>query len=88
MGMSGSEIAALIGVAVLLNGLGVLAWRRGLVGGWFLWVLGLALLAVPVDPMQFPGVGAAACLVALTLALVGPVALLRHRANRKPLPAR
>lgn len=88
MGMSESEIAALVGVAVLLNGLGVLAWRRGMVGRWFMWALGLALLMIPVDPMQLPGVSTAGCVVALALTPIGPVALLRHRANHKPLPAR
>lgn len=88
MGMSESEVAALVVGAVVLDGLGLLAWRQGLVGRWFPWVLGLAVLAVTVDPLQVPGVSLAGCLVALALALVGPVALLRHRARRKALLTR
>ena len=87
MEMSESEIAALVVGAVLLNGLGLLAWRQDLVGRWFLWALGLSLLAATVDPLQFPGVSAAGCLAALALALVGPVAFLRRRANHKAQPS-
>ncbi len=86
MGMSEPELASLVVGAVLLNGLGLLAWRQGLVGRWFPWALGFSLLAVMVDPLQFPGVSAAGCLAALALALVGPAAFLRRRANHKVQP--
>jgi hypothetical protein len=35
MNFSESEIVALMAIAVLLNGVGLLAWRRGLLGHWY-----------------------------------------------------
>ena len=34
MNFSESEMVALMAIAVLLNGVGLLAWRRGLLGHW------------------------------------------------------
>jgi hypothetical protein len=35
MNFSESEIVALMAIAVLLNGVGLLAWRRALLGHWY-----------------------------------------------------
>ncbi len=88
MGMSESEVATVVGVAVVLNGLGVWAWRQDVVGAWFLWALGIALLAVLVDPLQLPGVSLAGCISTLLLALVGPGTLVRRHRDRRALASR
>jgi hypothetical protein len=44
MNFSESEIVALMAIAVLLNGVGLLAWRRGLLGHWYPFAIAAMLL--------------------------------------------
>lgn len=46
MNFSESEIVALMAIAVVLNGLGLLAWRRGLLGRWYPIAIALSVLAL------------------------------------------
>lgn len=55
MNLSESEIVALMAIAVLLNGVGLLAWRRGLLGHWYPIAIGPSMLALLADPMSLPG---------------------------------
>jgi hypothetical protein len=67
MYFSESEIVALMAIAVLLNGVGLLAWRRGLLGHWYPIAIGLSMLALLADPMSLPGVASAGAIAAMLL---------------------
>lgn len=79
MNLSESEVLALMTAAVLLNTVGFSAWKRGAVGQWYLYAVGLAVLALLVDPYQFPGLGSSGAIAAFALGLYGLVAWVRHR---------
>ena len=79
MNFSESEIVALMAIAVLLNGVGLLAWRRGLLGNWYPMAIGLSVLALLADPMSLPGVASGGAIAAMQLGVFGLVVSLRHR---------
>ncbi len=79
MNFSESEIVALMAIAVLLNGVGLLAWRRGLLGHWYPIAIGLSMLALLADPMSLPGVASAGAMAAMLLGGFGLVVSVRHR---------
>ena len=79
MNLSESEVVALMTAAVFLNAVGFIAWKRGAVGQWYLYAVGLAVLALLVDPYQFPGLGSSGVIAAFALGLYGLVAWVRHR---------
>ena len=73
MNFSESEIATLMAITVAFNGVGLLAWRRGLVGRWYPIALALAVLALTADPMSLLGVGRAGAVAAMLLGGFGLV---------------
>jgi len=79
MNFSESEIVALMAIAVLLNGVGLLAWRRGLLGNWYPMAIGLSVLALLADPMSLPGVARGGAIAAMLLGVLGLVVSVRHR---------
>jgi hypothetical protein len=79
MYFSESEIVALMAIAVLLNGVGLLAWRRGLLGHWYPIAIGLSMLALLADPISLPGVASAGAMAAMLLGGFGLVVSVRHR---------
>ena len=84
-GMAGAHdvphetVEALMAIAVLLNGVGLLAWRRGLLGHWYPIAIGLSTLALLADPMSLPGVASAGAIAAMLLGGFGLVVSVRHR---------
>ena len=66
-------------VAIVLNTVWFVAWKRGAVGQWYLYAVGLAILALLIDPNQFPGLLSAAAIAAYALGIHGFVAWVRHR---------
>jgi hypothetical protein len=79
MNFSESEIVALMAIAVVLNGVGLLAWRRRLMGNWYPIAIGLSMLALLADPMSLPGVASAGAIAAMLLGAFGLVVSVRHR---------
>jgi hypothetical protein len=79
MDLSESEVMALMTAAVLLNTVGFIAWKRGAVGQWYLYAVGLVLVALLVDPYEFPGLLSSGAIAAIALGLYGLVAWVRHR---------
>ncbi len=79
MNFSESEIVALMAIAVVLNGVNLLAWRRGLMGNWYPIAIGLSMLALLADPMSVPGVASAGAIAAMLLGAFGLVVPVRHR---------
>ena len=79
MNFSESEIVALMAIALLLNGVGLLAWRRGLLGNWYPMAIGLSVLALLADPMSLPGVARGGAIAAMLLGVLGLVVSVRHR---------
>jgi hypothetical protein len=67
MNVSESEIVALMAITVLLNGVGLLTWRRGLLGHCYPITIGLSMLALLADPMSLPGVAGAGAIAAMLL---------------------
>lgn len=78
MNFSESEVLALMTAAAFLNTVGFIAWKRGAVGQWYIYAVGLAVLALLVDPYQFPGLGSSGAVAAFALGLYGLVAWVRH----------
>lgn len=81
MNFSESEIVALMAIAVVLSGLGLLAWRRGLLGRWYPIAIALSVLALLADPMSLPGVASAGAIAAMLLGVIGIVVSVRHRSS-------
>ncbi len=79
MSFSESEIVALMAIAVVLNGLGLVAWRQGLLGRWYPIAITLSMLALLADPMSLPGVARAGAIAAMLLGSLGLVVSVRHR---------
>ena len=79
MNFSESEIATLMAITVAFNGVGLLAWRRGLVGRWYPIALALAVLALTADPMSLLGVGRAGAVATMLLGCFGLAVWVRHR---------
>lgn len=79
MNFSESEIATLMAITVAINGVGLLAWRRGLVGRWYPIALALAVLALTADPMSLLGVGRAGAVATMLLGCFGLAVWVRHR---------
>lgn len=63
----------------LLNGVGLLAWKGGLLGHWYPIAIGLSMLALLADPMSLPGVASAGAMAAVLLGGCGLVVSVRHR---------
>lgn len=79
MSFSESEIVALMAIAVVLNGLGLVAWRGGLLGHWYPIAIVLSMLALLADPMSLPGVASAGAIAAMLLGSLGLAVSVRHR---------
>jgi hypothetical protein len=74
-----SEIATLMAITVAFNGVGLLAWRRGLVGRWYPIAIALSVLALMADPRRLLGVGSAGAVAAMLLGGFGLAVWVRHR---------
>jgi len=79
MTFSESEVVALMAIAIVLNGVGLLAWRRGLLGHWYPIAIVLSTLALLADPMSLPGLASSGAIAAMLLGVLGLVVSVRHR---------
>ena len=73
------EVLALIAAAVLLNSVGFMAWKRGVVGPWFGGAVAAATLAVLVGDDLSHWLRASGAVALLLLGLYGLVMWGRHR---------
>lgn len=64
-------------LAFVSNGIGLRAWRQGLLGRWYPGALCLSTLALLADPMSLPGIATAGAVGALLLGAVGLVVASR-----------
>lgn len=81
MTFSKSEVVALMAIAIVLNGVGLLAWRRGLLGHWYPIAIVLSTLTLLADPMSLPGLASSGAIAAMLLGALGLAVSLRHRSG-------
>lgn len=82
MTLSESEVAALMGMAIVFNGMGLVAWHRGFMGAWYPVAIALSVLAMTVDPLSVPGLLEAGAASTMLLGAFGLVVAVVHRHDR------